>query len=86
MEKVEKKKRRRKNRNKKKNNKEVNSDVTVLSETADSDVTVQQGCGLKSKTVNFNEIGWDQWIVAPIGYKMSYCEGSCQFGVCNSCT
>jgi len=84
VEKVEKKKRRRKHRNRKKSNKEVSSDVTVLSETADSDVTIQQGCGLKSKMVSFGEIGWDQWIVAPTGYQMSYCEGSCQFGTTTS--
>ena len=41
VEKVEKKKRRRKHRNRKKSNKEVSSDVTVLSETGDNDVTIQ---------------------------------------------
>lgn len=34
-------------------------------------------CGLKSLQVSFEEIGWSNWIVAPSGYMMSFCEGSC---------
>ena len=29
--------------------------------------------------VDFGEIGWDDWIVAPPGYEAFYCAGDCPF-------
>lgn len=27
--------------------------------------------------VNFSHIGWDDWIIAPAGYQVNFCRGSC---------
>ena len=29
--------------------------------------------------VNFSEVGWDDWILAPRSYDAYYCRGACQF-------
>ncbi|XP_067108942.1 growth/differentiation factor 15 [Osmerus mordax] len=34
-------------------------------------------CCRKSISVSFEEIGWSNWVVAPPGYTMRYCGGSC---------
>ncbi|KAM4771529.1 growth/differentiation factor 7 [Rhinophrynus dorsalis] len=46
-----------------------------------------KGHGKKSKTrcskkplhVNFKELGWDDWIIAPLDYEAYHCEGVCDF-------
>ncbi|XP_067400963.1 growth/differentiation factor 7 [Emydura macquarii macquarii] len=46
-----------------------------------------RGHGKKSKTrcsrkplhVNFKELGWDDWIIAPLDYEAYHCEGICDF-------
>ncbi|KAM4694421.1 growth/differentiation factor 7 [Discoglossus pictus] len=46
-----------------------------------------RGHGKKSKTrcskkplhVNFKELGWDDWIIAPLDYEAYHCEGMCDF-------
>ncbi|KAG8445700.1 hypothetical protein GDO86_010473 [Hymenochirus boettgeri] len=46
-----------------------------------------KGHGKKSKTrcskkplhVNFKELGWDDWIIAPLDYEAYHCEGMCDF-------
>ncbi|XP_029109144.1 inhibin subunit beta Ab [Scleropages formosus] len=34
-------------------------------------------CCKKQFQVNFKEIGWNDWIIAPSGYHANYCEGDC---------
>eukprot|EP00062_Callorhinchus_milii_P012989 gi/632960617/ref/XP_007896296.1/ PREDICTED: inhibin beta A chain [Callorhinchus milii] len=34
-------------------------------------------CCRKQFYVNFRDIGWSDWIIAPIGYYGNYCEGEC---------
>ena len=36
-------------------------------------------CRRRSMYVDFSEIGWDDWIVAPPGYEAFYCAGDCPF-------
>lgn len=31
--------------------------------------------------VDFNDVGWDDWIIAPVGYDAFYCNGNCPFPV-----
>lgn len=38
----------------------------------------QQGdCQRRDLYVDFSDIGWDDWIVAPVGYEAFYCHGEC---------
>ncbi|XP_068604724.1 inhibin subunit beta Ab [Brachionichthys hirsutus] len=34
-------------------------------------------CCKRQFYVNFRDIGWDDWIIAPSGYHANYCEGDC---------
>ncbi|XP_014247486.1 protein decapentaplegic [Cimex lectularius] len=36
-------------------------------------------CRRHSLYVNFKDVGWDDWIVAPPGYEAYYCHGDCPF-------
>ncbi|CAD5224658.1 unnamed protein product [Bursaphelenchus okinawaensis] len=36
-------------------------------------------CLLKSLYVDFKDLGWDSWVIAPSGYQADYCEGECSF-------
>ncbi|XP_012862357.1 growth/differentiation factor 6 [Echinops telfairi] len=36
-------------------------------------------CGKKALHVNFKELGWDDWIIAPLEYEAYHCEGMCEF-------
>lgn len=42
--------------------------------TADEDESL---CRRRSLNVSFKDIGWSDWIIAPSGYTMHYCDGSC---------
>ena len=39
----------------------------------------QDLCSRKPLYVDFNDVGWDDWIVAPLGYDAYYCDGNCPF-------
>ncbi|XP_060631616.2 growth/differentiation factor 6 [Anolis sagrei] len=36
-------------------------------------------CSKKALHVNFKELGWDDWIIAPLEYEAHHCEGACDF-------
>ncbi|KAM6214842.1 growth/differentiation factor 6 [Rhynchocyon petersi] len=36
-------------------------------------------CSKKPLHVNFKELGWDDWIIAPLEYEAYHCEGLCDF-------
>ncbi|KAL4629782.1 growth/differentiation factor 6-A-like [Arapaima gigas] len=36
-------------------------------------------CSKKPLHVNFKELGWDDWIIAPLEYEAYHCEGMCDF-------
>ncbi|XP_028836820.1 growth/differentiation factor 6-A [Denticeps clupeoides] len=36
-------------------------------------------CSKKALHVNFKELGWDDWIIAPLDYEAYHCEGLCDF-------
>ncbi|XP_006000041.1 growth/differentiation factor 6-A [Latimeria chalumnae] len=36
-------------------------------------------CSKKPLHVNFKELGWDDWIIAPLDYEAYHCEGICDF-------
>ncbi|XP_042565759.1 growth/differentiation factor 6-A [Clupea harengus] len=36
-------------------------------------------CSRKALHVNFKQLGWDDWIIAPLDYEAYHCEGVCDF-------
>ncbi|TRY58746.1 hypothetical protein DNTS_034568 [Danionella cerebrum] len=36
-------------------------------------------CSKKPLHVNFRELGWDDWVIAPLDYEAYHCEGMCDF-------
>lgn len=54
-------------------------DVTRRSTTRSRKRTGKKNdlCRKRSLYVNFKEVGWNTWIVAPKGYNAYYCDGSC---------
>ena len=42
---------------------------------------VREMCRRKPLYVDFNDVGWSDWIVAPPGYDAYYCAGDCQFPI-----
>ncbi|VDL63772.1 unnamed protein product [Nippostrongylus brasiliensis] len=35
------------------------------------------GCHVQSLYLNFADIGWREWVIAPEGYSTNYCAGAC---------
>nr|AVK72270.1 bone morphogenetic protein Bmp2/4 [Xenoturbella bocki] len=40
---------------------------------------LRANCRRRNLMVGFQEVGWDDWIVAPPGYKAYFCSGECPF-------
>uniref|UniRef100_A0A4W6C2T9 Growth differentiation factor 5 n=1 Tax=Lates calcarifer TaxID=8187 RepID=A0A4W6C2T9_LATCA len=43
--------------------------------------TLQPRCNRKHLHVNFKEMGWDDWIIAPLEYDAYHCDGACDFPI-----
>uniref|UniRef100_F7CII6 TGF-beta family profile domain-containing protein n=1 Tax=Ornithorhynchus anatinus TaxID=9258 RepID=F7CII6_ORNAN len=41
--------------------------------------TARTRCSRKPLHVDFKELGWDDWIIAPLDYEAYHCEGPCDF-------
>lgn len=44
-------------------------------------VKAKARCNRKHLHVNFKEMGWDDWIIAPLEYDAYHCEGVCDFPI-----
>lgn len=42
---------------------------------------VTHNCQRYTLYINFKELRWDDWILAPTGYGAFYCAGSCEFPI-----
>uniref|UniRef100_A0A3Q3GCS7 TGF-beta family profile domain-containing protein n=1 Tax=Labrus bergylta TaxID=56723 RepID=A0A3Q3GCS7_9LABR len=38
-------------------------------------------CNRRRLHVNFKEMGWDDWIIAPLEYEAFHCDGACDFPI-----
>lgn len=36
-------------------------------------------CSMRSLSINFDDMGWSNWIIAPTAYYANYCAGDCSF-------
>ncbi|XP_065135470.2 growth/differentiation factor 5 [Paramisgurnus dabryanus] len=41
----------------------------------------KQRCNRKQLHVNFKDMGWDDWIIAPLEYEAFHCDGLCDFPI-----
>nr|XP_020467837.1 growth/differentiation factor 5 [Monopterus albus] len=44
-------------------------------------VKMKARCNRKHLHVNFKEMGWDDWIIAPLEYDAYHCDGACDFPI-----
>ncbi|XP_052058713.1 bone morphogenetic protein 2-like isoform X2 [Mytilus californianus] len=61
-----------KNRNKKKNKKKRKNRKNKKKK-------FKNGCSRKPLYVDFDKVGWNDWIVAPSGYNAFFCDGECHW-------
>ncbi len=52
-------------------------DVKIRKRSLRCDIQEKGKCCKKSLYINFKDIGWDNWIIAPEGFEANYCSGSC---------
>jgi hypothetical protein len=43
------------------------------------DANAKKKCARREFVVNFRDIGWDDWIIAPKKFEAHYCAGNCEF-------
>ncbi|CAJ0936883.1 unnamed protein product, partial [Mesorhabditis belari] len=43
----------------------------------------EMGCHRKGLYVNFNDLGWKDWVIAPEGFQSFLCDGGCSFPLHN---
>ena len=41
----------------------------------------REQCRRHNLNINFSDVGWSDWIVAPQGYNAFYCHGNCPFPI-----
>ncbi|KAI6176266.1 Bone morphogenetic protein 3B [Aphelenchoides bicaudatus] len=58
----------------------AHNDLTVylLGSEQEKQVDKKQ-CAKRDFVVNFRDIGWDEWVIAPKKFEAHYCAGSCEF-------
>ncbi|KAK7072032.1 Bone morphogenetic protein 2, partial [Halocaridina rubra] len=44
-----------------------------------TDLNSMKGCYLSESFVDFIDIGWDSWVIAPSGYNAGVCSGQCTY-------
>ncbi|WAR20127.1 BMP2-like protein [Mya arenaria] len=75
-----KERRRRKKEKKRKKKEKKRKDKSDIKNPEGKEVQGHKGlCQRKNLYVDFNDVGWNDWIVAPLGYYAYYCDGSCPF-------
>uniref|UniRef100_A0A3B5A749 Growth differentiation factor 3 n=1 Tax=Stegastes partitus TaxID=144197 RepID=A0A3B5A749_9TELE len=52
--------------------------------TFNTPVTPSNVCKARRLYVNFRDVGWQDWIIAPHGYMANYCHGECPFPLSES--
>lgn len=70
--------RRKGKRGRKKNTLELPKEWEKLQNQAIEDHS-ETYCGKRKLIVDFNDIGWGEWIISPKSFKAHYCSGSCPF-------
>jgi len=43
----------------------------------------KESCRRKPLYVDFNQLGWSNWVIAPKGYQAYFCQGLCEFPIDN---
>ncbi|KAH3734866.1 hypothetical protein DPMN_041316 [Dreissena polymorpha] len=71
-------KKRNRKKGKKNNQLELPKEWEDLRARAEEEVAAG-ACSKKKLVVNFNDIGWGEWIISPKSFKAHYCSGTCSF-------
>lgn len=70
--------RRKKNKKRRRNHLELPKEWEDLQQMAEDD-KADNLCSKKKLIVDFNDIGWGEWIISPKSFKAHYCSGLCTF-------
>ncbi|VDD92090.1 unnamed protein product [Enterobius vermicularis] len=60
-------------------NKDQSSSSNELAMVLLDDVHTSEKCGKRKMTINFEEIGWGDYVVQPASFEANYCSGTCAF-------
>eukprot|EP00057_Strongylocentrotus_purpuratus_P016983 XP_011671457.1 PREDICTED: protein DVR-1 homolog [Strongylocentrotus purpuratus] len=55
------------------------TDNDIASRDSASSLNSDWQCKRKNLFVNFEDLDWQEWIIAPLGYVAFYCQGECAF-------